>query len=66
MYITHCEQENGDYVDANGVRFAVTVITHPTKYAREHMTPYESLEAALTEWGLTYDPLPRPEPQAEN
>lgn len=63
MYITHCPQENGDYVDANGERYTATIIAHPTKYAREHMAPFESMESALREWGLTYAPLPEPQPE---
>lgn len=63
MYITHCKQDNGDYRDKNNDRWAVSIIMHPTRYTREHLTPYDTLADALEAWGLTYDPRPEPEPE---
>lgn len=61
IYAKKIENETADYVDASGKRYAVLFVLDvydPSGRTPEELgfTAFESKEAALTAWGLTYDP----------
>lgn len=59
------EQEDGDYIDREGTRWAVSCLRRirTPEGVNVGWTEFQSLEAALEEWGMTYAPLPEPQPE---
>lgn len=58
MYFKKDEEERGDYLRTDGVRF----VLQQARRVRpaDDWTVFESLEACLAAWELTYAPLPEP------
>lgn len=52
IYAYKKEDVNGDYVDANSLRWTVNTASRITGKKRDCWQLYESLEAALAHWGL--------------
>lgn len=67
VYAKKNENAEGEYRMTDGMRwdFTAAVKVHdPSGRTPEELgyTPFENEEAALAAWGLTYEPLPIPEP----
>lgn len=60
MVYKKIQNEKGDYKDANEVRFDVLEAheAHTPEGLNVGWDEFESMDAALTAYGLTYDPLP--------
>lgn len=54
----------GEYVDAAAARWDVAFASNP--YNPSNWQRFENEAAALEAWGLTYAPLPEPEPETED
>lgn len=65
MFFFKEEKPDGPYVDEEEKRFFVEQCRFFLSRGRmnDGWTEFPSLEAALEEWGLTYAPLPEPQPE---
>lgn len=63
MYYRIRPKENGDYVSQSYERFYLMENIKPPKVYRDLYTWFDTKEECLEAWGLTYDPLPEPEPE---
>lgn len=61
IFVKRSKQADGPYKDAQGERWNLVIC--PNVRPVIGWTIFETIDGCETEWGLTYDPLPDPEPE---
>lgn len=63
MFYGKTIDDRGVYLGADGTRWLLYAVEHPTARSRARLSEYDSIDEAADAWGLTYDPRPEPEPE---